>query len=101
MPEDDYTGVSTGEPSDLDELLDDGFYEESFDDEDAIDDDENEIYLNVIEAVNGSKSLLETASRLYDLADELSELSENGWEIVDDVLNGHATAVRFGADSDE
>ncbi len=102
MPEDDYTGVSTGELSN-EGLLEDGFYEVSLDDDDdeVFSDDEDELQLNLIDAVNGAKSLLEVASRLYDLADELSELSESGWEIVDDVLNGCATAVQFGDNSSE
>lgn len=95
MNEDPYTGAPLEDPADLAELLDEGFYEENWEDENfsAVIDDE--ILFDVVENINGSASLLEIASRLHDLADELLELSENGWEIVDDVIDGQATIIHF------
>jgi hypothetical protein len=97
MPEDDYTGTPEETFSDL--VIDEGFYEVSLDEDGDIpvDDDDDEILLNVADVINGAVSLSEIATRLYDLADSLTELSEDGWEIVFDVTEGHATIVRFAA----
>lgn len=100
MPEDPYTGTTIEGPSDINELLDDGFYETSLDEDGDISVDDDEILFNVADPVNGATSLLDIASRLYDLADELTNLSEEGWEIVDDVINGHATIVQFTKDGE-
>jgi hypothetical protein len=94
MPEDDYTGTPEETFSDL--VIDDGFYEVSLDEDGDIPvDDDDEILLNTDEVLEGAVSLLDIATRLYDLADTLTSLSEEGWEIVDDVTNGQATIVQF------
>jgi hypothetical protein len=100
MIENDYTGTAIDRPSSLDEILDDGFYEVAIDEDGDIpvDEDDDEIFLNVADTVNGASSLSEIATRLYDLADELLSLSDDGWEIVVDVADGHATIVRFAVD---
>lgn len=98
--EDDYTGAPIDDGDQLSLLEEIGVFE--------IDpgvevltfgvDDENETVLHFGDAANGARSLAEVAERLYDLADELLELSADGWEIVDDVVNGHGVAVRFETD---
>ena len=104
MREDDYTGSPIDDGDELSLLEGAGLYEIDLDEEPiafSIDDD-NETVLHFGGVANGAKSLQEAAERLYDLADELLAMSGEGWEIVDDISNGHGTAVRFGADeSDE
>lgn len=98
MPEDYYTGHNIELPTNLDDLLEDGFYEIGLEEDGDIPvDDDSEIHFNPSETVNGAVSLSEIATRLYDLADELTALSEDGWEIVCDVADGQATIVNFAA----
>ena len=100
MRENDYTGSPTDgddERSQFDELL---LFEIDVD-EDVLNfdvDDENEQVIHVGEAANGATSLREAAEHLYDFADELLDMSNEGWELVDAVAGGHGTAVRFDAD---
>lgn len=105
MREDDYTGKSIGD-DDLDLLATDvDLYEFDPDDEALIDeyvdlmDNEQVIHFGTI--ADGAKSLREAAGMLYDFADDLTSMSEEGWEIVDDVALGHATAVQFGLEDEE
>lgn len=101
MPENDYTGSPIGDDDSAFLSADADLYE--FDpDDDVLADEfaalaENEQVLHLGEIANGAKSLREAAERLHDYADDLTAMSEDGWEIVDDVTNGHATAVQFGA----
>lgn len=105
MRENDYTGKPLGDDDDLDLLAADiDLYE--FDPDDEIFADEfgdvveNEQVIHFGEAANGAKTLREAAEKLYDFADELFAMADEGWEIVDDVSNGHGTAVIFGLDDE-
>jgi hypothetical protein len=104
MREDDYTGKPLGD-DDLDLLAADiDLFEFDPDDELFVDEvgdfAENEQVIHFGEAANGAKTIREAAEKLYEFADELFTMSEEGWEIVDDVANGHGTAVRFDNDED-
>lgn len=107
MREDDYTGslIDSDDPTDalLQELEDAGLHELDDDEYRTLiyGDDDDEVVLNITSAADGAKSLREAAEMLYDFADELAAMSAEGWEIVDDITNGHATAVRFGLDGEE
>lgn len=99
VPEDSYTGAPIESFDDL--LIDDGFYEVQLEEDgDVPMEDDDEILFVVADVINGAASLSEIASRLYDLADNLTELSEDGWEIVSDVVEGHATIVRFAVEAE-
>lgn len=105
--EDDYTGSPVGDDDDIDFLANDADLYEFDPEEDALADAfaalaENEQMIRIAPTANGAKSLAEIAEKLYDFADDLIAMSEEGWEIVDDVVDGHATAVQFAAiESDE
>lgn len=103
MPENDYTGspIEVDGQLALLEGLDYHEFDVDGDDDVLYAEDENETLIHVGGAANGAKSLQEAAERLYDFADELLTLSNEGWEIVDDISNGHGTAVRFDVDEDE
>ncbi len=102
MRENDYTGSPIDGDDELAEIEDLGLYE--FDaDKDVLDfdvDDDSEQVIHFGSVANGASTLRAAAELLYDFADELLELSGEGWEIVDDVTNGHATAVRFEVDEE-
>lgn len=106
MREDDYTGRKIDDGDELSQIEEAlvGSYEIDLE-EDALaygGDDENETLIHIGAVANGAKSLREAAEMLYDMADELLAMSAEGWEIVDDIANGHGTAVRFDVDeSDE
>lgn len=96
--EDDYTGSHIGDddsdylPADVD------LYEFDADDEDNVyydDLGENEQELRFSAVADGATTLQSAATKLYDLADELLVLVEDGWELLDDVTDGRAVAVRF------
>lgn len=113
MRENDYTGSpieDTGDPIDLDGLIGgyhdwelDAIHDDDGDEEyDDLDFDDDDVKVFDLLQVAGSDldsdellSLAELSSRLYDLADELSHLSEKGWETVGEVINGEITVVRF------
>lgn len=101
MPEDDYTGSPIGDDDSDFVAADEDLYEFDPDDEALADEfaalAEHEQLIQVGSAADGAKSLREAAERLYDFADDLISMSEEGWEIVDDIQNGHGTAVQFGA----
>lgn len=102
--EDDWTGSPLDEDDDSEFLpADADLYE--FDVLDDIDESlmlaDSEQVIHFGEIANGSKSLREAAEKLYDFADDLIAMSEEGWEIVDDVTLGHATAVQFGLDDED
>lgn len=102
MPENDYTGSPLDDDDDSAFLAADVDLYEFDPDEAELADElmalaENEQMLHFGEVANGAKSLREAAEKLYDFADDLITMSEEGWEIVDDVANGHATAVQFAA----
>lgn len=105
MRENDYTGAPLDEDDDSEFLAADAdLYE--FDVDDALVNEltdlmESEQVIHFGEIANGAKSLQEAASMLYDFADDLVAMAEEGWEIVDDISNGHGTAVRFGLDEDD
>lgn len=101
MHEDDYTGVLDDDFDDYPDptIEDDLSWDEL--DEDGFDDDfENpdETIVNVIDAVEGSKSLQDAAERLYVLADELLSLAAIGWELMDDMMGGQGVALMVGDD---
>ena len=107
MREDDYSGV----------LDDDDFGDElGFDDEDAVEwqdfddidldldeefEEPEETNINVVDAVEGAKSLQDAAERLYVLADELLSLAAIGWELMDDMTGGQGVALMVGDGDDE
>lgn len=105
MREDDWTGSPLDEDDDSAFLAADAdLYE--FDVDDALADEfaalaENEQVIHFGEIANGAKTLREAAEKLYDFADDLFAMSEEGWEFVDDVTNGHGTAVRFGVEEED
>jgi hypothetical protein len=101
MRENDYTGSPILDEDELANIEDVGLYEFVLEDEPSLLENEDEMVLHVGATANGAKSLEEVARRLHDFADELSDMSNEGWEIVDDIINGHGTAVRFGAEDDE
>lgn len=105
MPEDDYTGNPIGDDVDIDLPADVDLYEFDADDEALADEfaslEENEQTIHFAEVANGTKSLRDAAEALHDFADELFAMADEGWELVDDVTNGHAVAVRFGVDDEE
>lgn len=98
--EDPYTGSPLDDDDDSEFLAADAdLYEFDVLDGDIVDEfatDEQVIHFG--EIANGAKTLREAAERLYDFADDLIAMSEEGWEVVDDVTLGHATAVQFGID---
>ncbi len=96
MREDDYTGTPIDDGDEIAELLADDVLSE-FDAEysESFGEDESEMIVDLRAAAEGAKSLREIAELLYDLADELLALSADGWEILDDITNGHGVAVRF------
>lgn len=99
MREDDYTGSQIDDGDELSQIESTlvGVFEIDLA-EDTLaysGDDGDEMLIHVGGAANGAKSLQEAAEMLYDLADELLAMSGEGWEIVDDIVNGHGTAVRF------
>jgi hypothetical protein len=105
MHEDDYTGSRIDDDDEL-SLIEDTLSVIDVDLGDDLtiyaseDDNETDIYIRSV--ADGAGSLQEIAERLYDLADELLELSGEGWEIIDDIANGHGVAVKFDVDeSDE
>lgn len=106
MREDDYTGSLIGD-DDEDSLVaaDADLYEFDVDDERLADEfaalAENEQVLNFGDIANGAKSLRDAAEALHDFADDLVTLSEEGWELVDDVQNSYGTAVQFAALEEE
>lgn len=106
MREDDYTGSPIGD-DDIDLLANDVDLYEFDPDDEALADEfaalaENEQVIRIGPIANGAKSLTEVAEKLYDFADDLIAMSEEGWEIVDDIVDGHGTAVQFAAiESDE
>lgn len=99
MRENDYTGAPLDEDDDSAFLAADiDLYE--FDADDPLLEEfgsmaDNEQVIHFGEVANGAKSLRDAAERMYDFADELIALSEEGWELVDDVANSHGTAVQF------
>lgn len=106
MRENDYTGSPIDEDDDSGFLAADvDLYEFDPDDEVLADEfaalDENEQDIHITSAADGAKTLRETAEKLYDFADELIALVEEGWEIVDDIANGHGVAVRFDFDPED
>lgn len=104
MHEDDYTGVQVEDSDQLSMFAEHGLYEFDPDEADLtliVSEDEDEAVINIGVIADGAKSLREVAERLYEFADELLELSGEGWEIVDDIVNGYGTAVRFGTDEDD
>ena len=98
MYEDDYTGHLL---DDFDDLLDPTDEDLSEWDEDYFEDDlepDGETIVNVIDVVEGAKSLQDAAERLYEYADELLSLSATGWELMDNVTNGQGVALVLGDD---
>lgn len=103
MREDDYTGFLIDEDDDEQFLAADAdLYEFDVDDEffDPLESPTDQV-LHFGEVVNGIKTLRAVAERLHDFADELYLLADDGWELVDDVSNGHATIVNFIEIGDE
>lgn len=102
MRENDYTGSPVEDGDELSDIENLGLYEFDADDiPDALSaDEDNETLIHVGSAANGAKTLQEAAEMLYDFADELLALSADNWEIVDDIANGHGTAVRFDVEGD-
>lgn len=103
MHEDDYTGVLDDDGFDdwLDPVDDDSSLPwEDLDDDDFEDEfgTPDETIVNVIDAVEGSKSLQDAAERLYVLADELLSLAAIGWELMDDMTGGQGVALMVGDD---
>jgi hypothetical protein len=93
MLEDDYTGHPL---EDFDDLLGPNDADLSeWDEDDFVDDldESGETVVNIIDAVDGSKSLQDAAERLYEYADELLSLSALGWELMDDITNGQGIAL--------
>jgi hypothetical protein len=104
MPEDDYTGVLDDDFDDyLDPTIEDDLSWDELDDEGFDDGFENpdETIVNVIDAVEGAKSLQDAAERLYVLADELLSLAAIGWELMDDMMGGHGVALMVGDDDED
>lgn len=102
MREDDYTGSPIDDDDELSQIENILTFEiDSDEDIMSYDDDENEQIIHVGGAANGATTLREAAEMLYDFAEELLTLSGEGWEIVDDIANGHGTAVRFDIDGDD
>jgi hypothetical protein len=103
--ENDYTGSPVEDDDSAFLAAGDDLYEFSPDDEALADEYadlmDGEQVIHFGEVANGAKSLREAAQMLYDFADDLTAMSEEGWEIVDDVTNGHGTAVRFGLDDED
>jgi hypothetical protein len=104
MRENDYTGSPLDDDDSALLAADVDLYEFDIDDEALANEYaelmDNEQVIHFGAAANGAKSLREAASMLYDFADDLTAMSEEGWEIVDDVTNGHGTAVRFDVEED-
>jgi hypothetical protein len=105
MRENDYTGhlIDTDDddaflPADA-ELFDWEADEDALPPEIAYGGGDEEI-IHVASAADGAKTLQEAAKMLYDFADELLELSASGWEILDDITNGHGVAVSLSDDSE-
>jgi hypothetical protein len=101
MHEDDYTG----------RLFDDDFGElagptdaelTEWDEDDFEDEleDEDETIINVLDAVEGAKTLQDAAERLYEYADELLSLSALGWELMNDISVGQGVALVLGEADD-
>lgn len=102
MHEDDYTGVL--EEDDFEDLLDPEDSDLIDWDEDDFDDDfeePDETNINVIEVVEGAKSLQDIAERLYVYADELLSLAALGWELMDDITGGQGVALTVGDVDDD
>ena len=100
MREDPYTGSTIDDGNELAEITDLLTFEIDDDDLDIYGEEDNEQVIHVGSAANGAKTLRDAAEMLYDYAEELLVLSNEGWEIVDDISNGHGTAVRFDVDVD-
>lgn len=102
MHEDDYTGVLDDDDIDewSDPTIEDDLTWDELDDEGFDDGFENpdETVINVVDAVEGSKSLQDAAERLYVLADELLSLAAIGWELMDDMIGGQGVALMVGED---
>ncbi len=105
MREDDYTGNPLGDDDIELPAADIDLYEFDPDDEALANEfaalAEYEQIISIGDVADGAKSLREVAELLYDYADELLELSGEGWEIVDDILNGQGTAVRFNVEEQD
>lgn len=101
MVEDDYTGSPVGDDDSAFLAADADLYEFDPADETLADEfaalAEHEQLIVFGSVADGAKSLQEAAGRLYDFADDLIVMSEEGWEIVDDITAGHGTAVQFAA----
>jgi hypothetical protein len=104
MREDDWTGSLIDDEDEALLAADVDLYEFDADDEALADEyallGEHEQVINFAEAANGAKSLREAAEKLYDLADEMIALAEDGWDIVDDIAHGQGTAVQFDTGDD-
>lgn len=104
MHEDPYTGSIIDDGDEVTNLIDDDILSEfNIDDEDfvdALDGEDGETVVNIQNAADGARSLQEVAERLYAMADELLDLSADGWEILDDISDGHGVAIRFDVDGD-
>lgn len=105
---DDYTGVPLdfddyGEPTDddivgLDEWLEnDGVDFDEYDDDYGI---VNETVIRSGPVTDDARSLKEVAERLYDLADELLSMFDEGWELVDVIENGQGIAIKLNGEDE-
>lgn len=101
MREDDYTGVPIEDDDEILDLEINGLFEVGLEETVIYDDDENEMVIHLEGAADGAKSLEEAAQMLYDFADGLVIMSQDGWEIIDDIANGHGIAVKFSAFEEE
>ncbi len=105
MREDDYTGSLLDDDDPALVSADVDLYEFDADDDAAAEAfaaaaaDEQTLHFGG--AANGAKSLADAAQLLYDFADNLVELIAEGYELVDDVANGHGTAVQFETDDQD
>lgn len=106
MRENDWTGAPVDDDDDPAFLTADADLYEFDPDDEALADEyaalmENEQVLHFASIADGAKSLRDAAESLFVFADELVALADEGWELVDDVAHGFATAVRFGAEEDD
>lgn len=102
MREDDYTGSPLDADDDTGLLPADVDLYEFDPDEEALAEEltaleENEQVIRIGAAAEGAKTLQDAASALYDFADDLVAMSEEGWELVDNIAGGQGTAVQFAA----